>query len=65
MEAEGYEYRRLDGKTPTENRVQIVDEFNSDPNVFIFLISTRLVYRHLRVLLAFLTLNAPGPVVWA
>ncbi len=43
VQSEGYEYRRLDGTTPTENRVEMVDEFNRDQGIFLFLISTRYV----------------------
>ena len=39
--SEGYEYRRLDGSTPEMKRVQLVKEFNTDPTLFIFLISTK------------------------
>ncbi|XP_076093658.1 uncharacterized protein LOC143064602 isoform X2 [Mytilus galloprovincialis] len=36
-----YEYRRLDGSTSIKKRMALVREFNRDPNIFIFLISTR------------------------
>ena len=39
--SEGYEYPRLDGSTPEMKRVQLVKEFNTDPTLFIFLISTK------------------------
>lgn len=39
----GFTYRRLDGRTKTSTRQQIVDEFNRDENIFLFLISTRSV----------------------
>ena len=39
----GYEYRRLDGTTPEKKRVTLVHEFNKDPNIFLFLASTKLV----------------------
>uniref|UniRef100_UPI00398EB5D5 DNA excision repair protein ERCC-6-like 2 isoform X2 n=1 Tax=Pristiophorus japonicus TaxID=55135 RepID=UPI00398EB5D5 len=38
--ATGLDYRRLDGKTKTEERVRIVKEFNSTPNINICLVST-------------------------
>ncbi|CAH0554385.1 unnamed protein product [Brassicogethes aeneus] len=34
-------YRRLDGSYSLEQRGECIDEFNNDPNIFIFLISTR------------------------
>ena len=40
---EGYKYRRIDGSVETEKRMQLVKEFNEDRNIFIFLISTKLV----------------------
>lgn len=36
-----YLYVRLDGTTPIEKRKEYIDLFNNDPNVFLFLISTR------------------------
>ena len=36
-----YNYLRLDGKTRTEARQDLVERFNSDPDVFLFLISTK------------------------
>jgi superfamily II DNA or RNA helicase len=41
VQSKGYNYLRLDGKTRTEVRQDIVDEFNTDPDVFLFLISTK------------------------
>lgn len=37
----GYDYCRLDGKTPVDKRLDVVDDFNDDPEKFVFLISTR------------------------
>ena len=37
----GYEYRRLDGQTKNVMRVPLVREFNKDPNIFLFLASTK------------------------
>ena len=34
-------YRRLDGKTRGERRLDIVREFNTSPNIFLFLVSTK------------------------
>jgi DNA excision repair protein ERCC-6 len=36
-----YEYRRMDGKTPIAKRMQLIDEFNGDSGVFLFLLSTK------------------------
>lgn len=44
VQAEGYDYRRLDGTTPTDARVEMVDEFNREASIFVFLISTRQVH---------------------
>lgn len=42
LEAEGYQYLRLDGVTKTENRAGLLEEFNRpDSDKFIFLLSTR------------------------
>ncbi|PWN51254.1 hypothetical protein IE53DRAFT_328772 [Violaceomyces palustris] len=40
MVKEGYDLRRLDGSTPQAKRQSLVNQFNSDPSVFVFLIST-------------------------
>lgn len=37
----GYTYIRLDGKTKVDNRQYLVNEFNNNNNIFIFLISSR------------------------
>ncbi|XP_030046556.1 SWI/SNF-related matrix-associated actin-dependent regulator of chromatin subfamily A containing DEAD/H box 1 isoform X2 [Microcaecilia unicolor] len=34
-------YLRLDGKTPISERIHLIDEFNTDMNTFIFLLSTK------------------------
>ncbi|KAL1512922.1 hypothetical protein ABEB36_002423 [Hypothenemus hampei] len=36
-----YNYRRLDGAFNIDDRAENIDDFNNDPNVFIFIISTR------------------------
>ena len=41
VQSKGFDYRRLDGKTPIEARNKLVHEFNSDSSVFLFLISTK------------------------
>jgi len=38
---EGYKYVRLDGSTPVQERQEICDKFNSDPDIFLFLLSTK------------------------
>jgi DNA excision repair protein ERCC-6 len=38
---EGFEYRRMDGNTPIPLRQQLVDEFNNDPTIDVFLLTTR------------------------
>lgn len=40
VELEGYRHLRLDGSTPQKKRQALVDDFNRDPAVFVFLIST-------------------------
>ena len=37
----GYVYRRMDGTTPVAHRMRLIDEFNSDENVFVFLLTTK------------------------
>ena len=37
----GMEYRRLDGSTPVAERQQLVDDFNGDDTIKVFLLSTR------------------------
>lgn len=36
-----YKYRRLDGSLSLDDRDQVIKEFNNDPKIFIFLLSTR------------------------
>ncbi|XP_053277044.1 SWI/SNF-related matrix-associated actin-dependent regulator of chromatin subfamily A containing DEAD/H box 1B-like [Pleuronectes platessa] len=36
-----HRYIRLDGSTPIADRIVLIDEFNTDPEIFIFLLSTR------------------------
>ncbi|XP_028270808.1 SWI/SNF-related matrix-associated actin-dependent regulator of chromatin subfamily A containing DEAD/H box 1A [Parambassis ranga] len=36
-----HRYVRLDGSTPIANRIVLIDEFNTDPDIFVFLLSTR------------------------
>ncbi|GFF36190.1 DNA repair protein rhp26 [Aspergillus lentulus] len=37
----GFNYRRMDGTTPIQNRQTMVDEFNNDPNIHVFLLTTK------------------------
>ncbi len=39
--AAGYVYRRMDGTTPVAQRMRLIDEFNTDENVFVFLLTTK------------------------
>jgi SWI/SNF-related matrix-associated actin-dependent regulator 1 of chromatin subfamily A len=32
---------RLDGQTPVQERQNLIDKFNNDPSIFIFILSTR------------------------
>ena len=41
LQAQGYSYSRLDGKTPTHLRNKMVKDYNTDPDIFAFLISTK------------------------
>ena len=38
---QGLSHCRLDGSTNTQKRLQIVDRYNNDPGLFLFLISTK------------------------
>ncbi|TRM60071.1 P-loop containing nucleoside triphosphate hydrolase protein [Schizophyllum amplum] len=40
LKADSYEFRKLEGSTPQKDRMGYIDEFNNDPSVFAFLIST-------------------------
>lgn len=37
----GYNYRRMDGKTPIAKRMELIDKFNEDDDIFLFLLSTK------------------------
>lgn len=37
----GFQYRRMDGDTPIKRRQDLVDEFNNDPNLHVFLLTTK------------------------
>ncbi|CAG5923815.1 unnamed protein product [Menidia menidia] len=36
-----HRYVRLDGSTPIADRIVLIDEYNTDPEIFVFLLSTR------------------------
>lgn len=36
-----HRYVRLDGQTPIADRIVLIDEYNTDPDIFVFLLSTR------------------------
>ncbi|XP_034547870.1 SWI/SNF-related matrix-associated actin-dependent regulator of chromatin subfamily A containing DEAD/H box 1A isoform X2 [Notolabrus celidotus] len=36
-----HRYVRLDGSTPIADRIGLIDEFNTDPEIYVFLLSTR------------------------
>uniref|UniRef100_A0A146Z2W6 DNA helicase n=1 Tax=Fundulus heteroclitus TaxID=8078 RepID=A0A146Z2W6_FUNHE len=36
-----HRYVRLDGSTPIADRIVLIDEYNTDPDIFVFLLSTR------------------------
>lgn len=38
---ENYEYRRMDGSTSAATRSKLVDEFNNNANIFVFLLTTK------------------------
>ncbi|XP_038869080.1 SWI/SNF-related matrix-associated actin-dependent regulator of chromatin subfamily A containing DEAD/H box 1A [Salvelinus namaycush] len=37
----GHRYVRLDGSTPIADRIVLIDDYNMDPEIFVFLLSTR------------------------
>lgn len=41
VEQEHYTYMRMDGTTATKSRSVLIDRFNTDPNIFIALLTTR------------------------
>lgn len=42
----GFTYRRMDGLTSIKSRAGIIQEFNNDPDIFVFLLTTRVGVRH-------------------
>jgi len=41
LKIRGYKFLRLDGQTPVQERGALIDEFNGDPEIFLFILSTR------------------------
>eukprot|EP00091_Calanus_sinicus_P015382 TRINITY_DN33559_c0_g1_i1.p2 TRINITY_DN33559_c0_g1~~TRINITY_DN33559_c0_g1_i1.p2 ORF type:complete len:117 (-),score=40.92 TRINITY_DN33559_c0_g1_i1:63-413(-) len=41
LKIRGHKYMRLDGQTPVQERGQMIDKFNKDQEIFIFILSTR------------------------
>jgi DNA excision repair protein ERCC-6 len=41
LKQDQYKYLRMDGTTPIKNRAHLVDEFNKDPEIFLFLLTTK------------------------
>jgi ATP-dependent helicase STH1/SNF2 len=37
----GYKYLRLDGSTKADDRTSLLQDFNADPELFVFILSTR------------------------
>ncbi|KAI8060927.1 SNF2 family N-terminal domain-containing protein [Gongronella butleri] len=37
----GYRYRRMDGTTPIHHRMTLVHEFNTNPEIYVFLLTTK------------------------
>ena len=41
LKIRGHKFLRLDGQTPVQERQELIDEFNNDPSIFIFILSTK------------------------
>ncbi|KAF9918624.1 hypothetical protein FBU30_000124 [Linnemannia zychae] len=41
IKQEGYKYRRMDGTTPIQHRMGLVDEFNARDDIYVFLLTTK------------------------
>jgi len=41
LKIRGHNFLRLDGQTPVQERQELIDTFNKDPSIFIFILSTK------------------------
>lgn len=41
LKLRGFKFLRLDGQTPVQERGALIDQFNGDPEIFLFILSTR------------------------
>jgi DNA excision repair protein ERCC-6 len=41
VSATGYRYHRMDGNTPVGQRSRLMHDFNNNPAVFVFLLTTK------------------------
>lgn len=41
LRVRGHKYLRLDGSTPVQERQQLIDQFNRDDSIFLFILSTK------------------------
>ena len=41
LKSSNWTFKRLDGRTPTQHRMPMVDQFNNDKSIFAFLLSSR------------------------
>ena len=41
VQAKGWVYRRMDGMLPIKQRMALIDEFNADDGIYVFLLTTR------------------------
>merc|ERR1719250_319733 len=41
LKIRGHRYMRLDGQTPVQERQTLIDQFNEDPEIFVFILSTK------------------------
>ena len=41
LKIRGHRYMRLDGQTPVQERQAMIDKFNKEEDIFIFILSTR------------------------
>ena len=37
----GHKYLRMDGTTPVQDRLELIDQYNKDPEIFLFILSTK------------------------